>query len=355
MFKNIYKNKKVLITGHTGFKGSWLALWLSSIGADVTGYALAPPTEPNHFQLLNLDMVSLTGDIRDPEKLKKIFKEHKPEIVFHLAAQAIVRDSYKDPATTFNSNVMGTINVLEAARSIDDVRAIINVTSDKCYENREWPWGYREIDPVGGHDPYSASKGCCEIITNCWQKSFFNTEEYGKTHQTLLASARAGNVIGGGDWAPDRLIPDIVRSIHQNKKVNIRNPYATRPWQHVLEPLNAYLMLGQKLIEGEKDFAEAWNFGTSDEYNITVEEIVQKIKTIWPDVDYEIVRESDQPYEAGMLKLDSSKARQHMKWKPVWDCSEAIHYTAEWYREFYNNHSILSFDQLEAYIAKAKF
>ncbi|PIE62658.1 MAG: CDP-glucose 4,6-dehydratase [Desulfobacter postgatei] len=351
MFKGCYKNKKVLITGHTGFKGSWLALWLSTLSADIIGYSLTPPTEPNHFRLLNMELISLTGDIRDLENLKQIFKAYQPEIIFHLAAQAIVKDSYKDPVTTFSSNVMGTVNILEAARGIDSVKAIINVTSDKCYENKEWAWGYREIDPMGGYDPYSASKGCTEILTRCWQKTFFNSEEYCKTHQTLLASTRAGNVIGGGDWAPHRLIPDIVRAIHQHEKVKIRNPHSIRPWQHVLEPLSGYLLLGQKLLEGEKDFAQAWNFGPSFEENITVEEVVQTMKHIWPEMEYERAQIQDQSHEAGILKLDTSKARQHLKWKPVWDCSQAIQYTAEWYKEFYNNGSILSFDQLEAYKA----
>ncbi|MGD9158483.1 MAG: CDP-glucose 4,6-dehydratase [Desulfobacteraceae bacterium] len=354
MFKGIYNNKKVLITGHTGFKGSWLALWLTTMGAKVTGYSLASPTEPNHFQLLNMDIKSVTNDIRDADTLKHTIKDFQPEIIFHLAAQAIVRESYKDPTTTFSSNVMGTVNVFEAVRGIDSVRAIINVTSDKCYENKEWPWGYREIDPVGGYDPYSASKGCAEILTSCWQNSFFNTEEYGKTHQTLLASARAGNVIGGGDWAPDRLIPDIVRSIHQNKRVNIRNPHATRPWQHVLEPLSAYLLLGQKLLEGKKDFAEAWNFGPLDEDNITVEEIVHKVKKTWPILDYEIDKSTQHPHEAGILRLDCSKAKNRLKWRPVWSSDEAVEKTALWYKNYYKLSSILSEEHLSNYISDAK-
>ncbi|MBU1052822.1 MAG: CDP-glucose 4,6-dehydratase [Proteobacteria bacterium] len=354
MFKGIYNNKKVLITGHTGFKGSWLALWISHMGAEVTGYSLHPPTEPNHFQLLNMDIKSVIGDIRDADKLKKVFKEQKPDIVFHLAAQAIVRESYKDPFTTFSSNVMGTVNVFEAARGTESVRAIINVTSDKCYENKEWAWGYREIDQVGGYDPYSASKSCAEILTSCWQKSFFNTEDYGKTHQTLLASARAGNVIGGGDWAADRLIPDIMRSIHQQKTVIIRNPGAIRPWQHVLEPLSGYLLLGQKLLDGQKDFAEAWNFGPSDEGSITVEEILQKIKKICSKMDYEINQTPHQPHEAGLLKLDCSKGRTKLKWLPVWASDETIEKTAQWYKEFYESGNILSLEHINNYISDAK-
>ena len=322
MFNRIYHNTRVLITGHTGFKGSWLALWLSTMGANVTGYSLPPPTEPNHFDLLGLDINSIIGDIRDAEKLKRVFKEQQPEIVFHLAAQPIVRFSYKDPVETFSSNVMGTINVFEASRESGTVRAIVNVTSDKCYENREWPWGYREIDPLGGYDPYSASKGCAELITSCWRNSFFNLKDYGSTHHTLLASGRAGNVIGGGDWAADRLIPDMMRAVSQNGKVKIRNPHATRPWQHVLEPLSGYLLLGQRLLEGRKEFAEAWNFGPSDDGNATVEEIVGQVKKAWPKIDYEIQCDSDQPHEAGMLRLDCSKARAKLQWRPVWDAKD---------------------------------
>ncbi len=353
-FKGIYNNKRVLITGHTGFKGSWLALWLLHLGAKVTGYSLQPSTEPNHFQLLNMDIKSEIGDIRDADKLKQIFKEQKPDIVFHLAAQAIVRHSYIDPVETFSSNVTGTINVFEASREIETVRAIVNVTSDKCYENKEWTWGYREIDALGGYDPYSASKGCAEIITGCWQKSFFNPRDYGKTHQTLLSSARAGNVIGGGDWATDRLIPDIMRAIHEEETVDIRNPQSIRPWQHVLEPLHGYLMLGQKLIEGEEQFAQAWNFGPSDEETITVEEITKKIKDVWPAMDYKIAQTFDQPHEAGMLKLDCSRARQHLKWKPLLNCSETIQYTTEWYKEYYTNDNIISSDQLKLYESRIK-
>ena len=354
MFNNIYNKKKVLITGHTGFKGSWLALWLSQLGADITGYSLAPPTEPNHFQLLNLDMVSITGDIRDSDKLKQTLKEHKPEIVFHLAAQALVRESYKDPIGTFSSNVMGTINLFEAARSVEGVRALINVTSDKCYKNKEWLWGYREIDSLGGYDPYSASKGCSEILTSCWRNSYFNIQDYGKSHQTLLASVRAGNVLGGGDWASDRLIPDIIRAIQEERKVNIRNPLATRPWQHVLEPLSGYLQLGQKLLQGEKDFAEAWNFGPSDEDNITVEEIVHKVKKVWPVMDYVVNNTIHQPHEAGLLKLDCTKAKSKLKWFPVWSSEEAVEKTAFWYRDFYEGDNVLSLDHINNYISDAK-
>jgi CDP-glucose 4,6-dehydratase len=354
MFNAAYHNKRVLITGHTGFKGSWLALWLSQMGAQVSGYSLQPPTEPNHFQLLDLNIDSVIGDVRDAAKLKQVFKEQQPQIVFHLAAQAIVRLSYREPGETFASNVLGTVNVLEAARASGSVRAIIIVTSDKCYENREWPWGYREIDTLGGYDPYSASKGCAEIVTSCWRNSFFNPKDYGSSHQILLASARAGNVIGGGDWAPDRIIPDIIRSVHKNEKVKIRNPQATRPWQHVLEPLSGYLLLGQKLLEGRDKFAAAWNFGPSEEENVSVGEIVKQVKKLWPKIDYEIYRAPDQPHEAGMLRLDCSKARTKLKWKPVWKGKDAIEETTLWYKAFYESSKILSLDQLNLYLADAQ-
>jgi CDP-glucose 4,6-dehydratase len=354
MFDNIYSNKRVLITGHTGFKGSWLILWLSQIGAKVIGYSLQPPTEPSHFQLLRMDINSITGDVRDEVRLKQVFQEQQPEIVFHLAAQAIVRLSYNDPVDTFTSNVMGTVNVLEAARACGSIRAVVNVTSDKCYENQEWPWAYRENDALGGYDPYSSSKGCAELVTTCWRNSFFNTKDYEHTHQTLLASARAGNVIGGGDWATDRLLPDIMRSVHQNKKVKIRNPQATRPWQHVLEPLSGYLLLGQKLLEGRKEFAESWNFGPSENENITVGEIVSHVKKVWPKMDHEIAQTPDQPHEAGTLRLDCSKARIKLKWLPVWNGKDTIEKTVKWYRTFYESNEVQSMENLKHYIADAK-
>jgi CDP-glucose 4,6-dehydratase len=354
MFNNVYRNKNILVTGHTGFKGSWLALWLSRLGAKVTGYALAPPTDPSHFKLLDMGINSIVGDIRDAEMVKQAFRAQQPEMVFHLAAQAIVRLSYQEPATTVASNVMGTVNVLEASRENGSVRAIVNVTSDKCYENREWPWGYREIDPLGGYDPYSASKGCSELITSSWRNSFFNSQKYGSAHHTLLASGRAGNVIGGGDWAMDRLIPDMMRAVSRNEKVTIRNPQAVRPWQHVLEPLSGYLLLGQKLLEGRKEFAEAWNFGPGEEGTVTVREICAQIKTVWPKIDCEINALPGQPHEAGLLRLDCSKARTRLSWSPVWDGKTAIEKTALWYRAFYETNALRSLDDLACYIKDAR-
>ncbi len=353
MFGNIYRNRKVLITGHTGFKGSWLALWLMRLGAEITGYALPPPTQPSHFSLLDLDVKSVIGDVRDRDNLRQVFRTRQPEVVFHLAAQALVRASYDDPCETFSSNVMGTVNVLEAARECGTVRAIINVTSDKCYDNREWVWGYRENDPLGGYDPYSASKGCAELVTNSWRDSFFNPVDYGRTHETLLASVRAGNVIGGGDWAADRLIPDILRAADKNEKVKIRNPLATRPWQHVLEPLSGYLLLGQKLLEGGKEFAEAWNFGPADALSVSVGEIAEQVKKIWPIIDFEISEATDQPHEAGKLHLDCTKARTLLKWSPAWDGKTAIDHTVQWYRAFYESGTIKSLDDFQGYISDA--
>jgi len=350
MFGDIYRNRKVLITGHTGFKGSWLVLWLTRLGAEITGYALPPPTQPSHFSLLDLNVESIIGDIRDRDNLRQVFREQQPEIVFHLAAQAIVRRSYDDPAATFSSNVMGTVNVLEVARECKAVRAIVNVTSDKCYDNREWEWGYRENDPLGGYDPYSASKGCAELVTNCWRDSFFNPADYGRTHETLLASARAGNVIGGGDWAADRLVPDIMRAVSNNAKVKIRNPEATRPWQHVLEPLSGYLLLGRKLLEGRREFAEAWNFGPSDAFHLKVGEIAEQVKKIWPKTDFEVLESTNQPHEAAKLHLDCSKARSLLKWSPAWDGKTALEKTVEWYRTFFESGAVNSMDDIYCYI-----
>lgn len=352
MFGGIYKGKKVLVTGHTGFKGSWLALWLKELGAEVIGYALQPPTNPNHFDLLKLEVVSIIGDIRDAKRLNEAIQNYKPEKVFHLAAQPLVSYSYKNPVETFETNVMGTTNVFEACRQTEYVRTIVNITSDKCYENRKWAWGYRENDPMGGYDPYSASKGCAEIVTSAYRNSFFNLNEYGKSHNVLLASVRAGNVIGGGDWAEDRLTPDIVKAASNNEKVIIRNPKSIRPWQHVLEPLSGYLLLGQKLLEGNKELAEGWNFGPDDS-NICVKDVVSLIKSEWDKVDYEISNNSDKPHEAVLLKLNCLKAHLKLGWKPVWDIKKTIAMTTKWYKEFYENGKIFSLDDLREYVEDA--
>jgi len=354
MFNNIYNNKRVLITGHTGFKGSWLALWLSQLGAELTGYSLQPPTKPNHFNLLDVSIDSIIGDVRDAEKIGHVFKERQPEIVFHLAAQPIVRLSYLDPVETFSSNIMGTVNVFQAAKECAAVRAVVNVTSDKCYKNTEGAGSYKEVDRLGGYDPYSASKSCSEIITSCWRNSFFNPNSYSVSHSTLLASARAGNVIGGGDWGVDRLVPDIVRAVSNNEIVKIRNPNSTRPWQHVLEPLSGYLLLGQRLLEGEREFSDAWNFGPTDDQGVTVGEIVNSMKNVWSKVDHEMDKNTDHPHETNALTLDSSKARDRLQWIPVWGGAEAVEKTALWYRAFYDFGEVVSSRDIECYCADAR-
>jgi len=353
LFSGIYKGKTVLVTGHTGFKGSWLVYWLSQMGAKVIGYSLESPTEPNHIKYLNFDMVSIIGDIRDLDKLNQTFKTYKPNIVFHLAAQPLVRSSYSNPIETYETNVMGTLKVFEACRK-NNVNAIVNITSDKAYKNKEWVWGYRENDPMGGYDPYSSSKGCAELLTSSYRNSYFNKSKYKKTHNTILASCRAGNVIGGGDWAKDRLIPDIMISVSQNKKVSIRNPYATRPWQHVLESLSGYLHIGQKLLEEKIEFSGAWNFGPSDKENINVLEVISNVKKHWDKIEYEINTDSNLPHEANLLKLDCTKAHILLKWKDVWDSNITVDKTVKWYKAYYEEDQINTSEDLNSYIFDAK-
>lgn len=278
-FKSIYNGKKVLVTGHTGFKGAWLTLWLTELGADVAGYALEPPTNPSLFDTLKLaDRINHNiADVRDADKLSSIVEQAKPDIVFHLAAQALVRYSYNDPKTTYETNILGTVNLLEAVRKTPGVKAVVNVTSDKCYENKEQMIGYKEDDPMGGYDPYSSSKGCSELVTAAYRKSFFGENGFDKSHDVALATARAGNVIGGGDWADDRIIPDCVRALVKNESIEIRRPKATRPWQHVLEPLSGYLHLAALMYEKPNDYCMGWNFGPLDEDIIEVEEIVKNL------------------------------------------------------------------------------
>jgi len=352
LFGRIYHDKTVLITGHTGFKGSWLVYWLKQMGANVIGYSLESPTTPNHFELLDLEIVSVMGDIRDLDKLNKVFLKYQPDIVFHLAAQALVRSSYENPIETYETNVIGTLKVFEACKNTN-VKAIVNITSDKAYENKEWIWGYRENDPMGGYDPYSSSKGCAELLTSSYRDSYFNLKDYGTKHNTLMASCRAGNVIGGGDWAQDRLITDIMVAISNDEKVKIRNPYSTRPWQHVLEPLSGYLHVGQKLLEGKKEFAEGWNFGPSDEGSISVEEVVKYIQQHWDKIDYELNLSEDNPHESDLLKLDCSKAHIKLKWKDVWDSQKTFELMISWYRSYYEDNIVLTQDNLLEYINDA--
>ena len=354
LFGGIYKRKTVLVTGHTGFKGSWLSLWLEKMGANVVGYSLEPPTQPNHFGLLTINMTSIIGDIRDSGKLDEVMATHTPEIVFHLAAQPLVRLSYREPVETFEVNAIGSLKVFEACRKAGSVKSLVSITTDKVYRNNEWVWGYRESDPFGGYDPYSASKACAEIATDSYRNSFFNLDRYGIDHNTLLCTTRAGNVVGGGDWAADRLIPDIMKAVSRKEPVIIRNPKSTRPWQHVLEPLAGYLALGEKLYQGEKMFAEGWNFGPSDDDVLSVHEILNIIREFWPDIEYEIQANPNNPHEAGMLQLDWAKARTYLKWQPVWKMNTTIERITNWYRNYYQKNEISSLDDLQQYVADAR-
>lgn len=319
------------MTGHTGFKGGWLVTWLLEMGARVSGYALAPDTEPSYFGLCALDRRadSMVGDVRDGAKVKDAFATSQPEVILHLAAQSLVRRSYRDPAETFATNVMGTVNVLEAVRVAPSVRAVVIVTSDKCYQNRELVWGYREEDPLGGHDPYSASKACAEMVVTAYRRSFFELDN----SQVAIATVRAGNVIGGGDWAEDRLVPDAIRALQRNEPLLLRNPNSMRPWQHVLEPLAGYLMLAQRLYQEGRKWACAWNFGPSYEESVTTSELADLIIREWGAGSWQAASLTDSPHEAGYLKLDSSKARTFLGWRALLTPAEAVDLTVEWYRE----------------------
>lgn len=325
--------RKVFLTGHTGFKGSWLSLWLQKMGADLTGYALAPETEPSLFEVAQVEqgMQSLISDIRDLAALQAAFNTAQPEIVIHMAAQPLVRQSYIAPVETYATNVMGTVHVLECIRHCSSVKAVVCVTSDKCYENKEWVWGYRENEPMGGYDPYSNSKGCAELAVAAYRNSYFNAVD-NRHRQVAVASARAGNVIGGGDWAQDRLIPDFLRAISAGERVRIRNPGAIRPWQHVLEPLNGYLILAERLFTDGLEFAEAWNFGPNDTDARNVEWIVRRLIEHWgDDTDWE-KDNAPQPHEATHLKLDCSKARSRLGWQPHWNIENALELITDWHK-----------------------
>ena len=347
---DFWKGKKVFLTGHTGFKGSWLSLWLQAMGAEVKGYALAPPTTPALFDEAHVGagMISHIGDIRNPQSVTDSMTVFNPDIVIHMAAQALVRLSYKQPVETYATNVMGTIHVLEAARQCSNLRAIVNVTTDKCYENREWEWGYREDEPMGGYDPYSNSKGCVELLTSAYRKSFFGGEQ-----QVALGSARAGNVIGGGDWAEDRLIPDILTAFESNQPVVIRNPQATRPWQHVLEPLSGYLVLAEHLWQHGQAFAQGWNFGPKDEDARPVDWILNHMADAWGEGATWELDKNPQPHEARYLKLDISKARARLHWSPTWSLENTLAHIVNWHRAWLRGEDVraLCLNEINTYMA----
>ncbi|MEN6374050.1 MAG: CDP-glucose 4,6-dehydratase [Smithella sp.] len=356
IFNGFYQKKRVLITGHTGFKGSWLALWLHLLGANVTGFALPPGTKPNHFELIGLaDLVNhIEGDVRDLKAVKHAFDIAQPEIVFHLAAQPIVRKSYDDPKTTFDTNIGGTVNVLEATRNCPAVKSVVIVTSDKCYENKEWQWGYRENDPMGGHDPYSASKGAAEIVATSYLRSFF--DKNGQGPHLGLATARAGNVIGGGDWAKDRIIPDCVRALSANKPIVLRNPQATRPWQHVLDPLAGYLLLAAHLFDNPVKFSGAWNFGPYTLDQITVRTMAERFVTVWGCGTIKTPTMKKAYHETHFLHLNIDKTLFELKWRPVLDSSSAINWTVDWYKLWHRslkNRSNESVRQIRQFIGIA--
>ena len=363
MFKNIYPGKRVLVTGHTGFKGSWLCIWLKELGAEVLGYSLDPPSEPNNFSACRLSehIDHQYGDVRDHDRLISIFSHYQPEMVFHLAAQALVRPAYDDPKGTFDTNAGGTVNVLEAVRRTPGVRVVVNVTSDKCYENREWVWGYRENDPLGGHDPYSASKGCAELIFTAYLRSFFSNSASGKKsgdtipisgeigscpqisqissggRQIGAGSCRAGNAIGGGDWGRDRLIPDCVRALNAGRPVGIRNPQSVRPWQHVLELLSGYLWLGARLWEDPEGFSGAWNFGPGGADSGSVQEVVDRFIKTWGSGAWEDLSDPRAVHEAAALRLCCDKAMDRLGWGNALSLAQNIALTADWYKQYYQN------------------
>lgn len=350
MFES-YKNKRVFITGHSGFKGSWLTLWLNSLGANVLGYSLEPDTKPSLFEILNLETKckNVFGNILNREKLEKTMKDFNPEIVFHLAAQPLVRLSYTEPVLTYETNVIGTLNVLEAARKCSSVKAFVNVTTDKCYENKEIEHGYSEDEPMGGHDMYSSSKGCVEIMSSSYRRSFL---QGGIPY--AMATARAGNVIGGGDWALDRLVPDCVKCINENKSIEIRNPIAIRPWQHVLEPLSGYLLLGEKLIEGGEKFAQGFNFGPNSDSVLIVADVAKKVVEYYGKGEV-VIGKKDSLHEANLLMLNIEKAKEVLGWVPLYKVDTAIKETVSWYKRYYEGHDMTDFSlkQIQNY-EKAK-
>lgn len=347
-FADVYRGRRVLVTGHTGFKGSWLTLWLNELGAKVSGVSLSDLTSPNHWDLLRLRIPDHRVDIRDREAIARVVRETNPEVIFHLAAQSLVRRSYRDPLQTWSTNVMGTVNVLDACRSVTGIRAIVVVTSDKCYQNRDEGKSYAETDRLGGSDPYSASKAGAEIVAASYRHAFFGAE-----NSPLVTTARAGNVIGGGDWSEDRLIPDLIRAVTTGSELEIRSPGATRPWQHVLESLSGYLLLGQKLLSGNRAYEGAWNFGPRREDSCTVAEVLTRMRSFWPMLTWRAT-ERPQPPETLLLSLDSSKAKRDLRWQPVWSLDDALRATAQWYRLHLEAHRSDSRVQLQQYVKNAR-
>ena len=355
MSPQFWAGKKVFLSGHTGFKGSWLSLWLQSLGAEVTGFALPAPTSPSLFELANVGhgMKSVIGDVRHLRDLTTALNASNPSIVFHMAAQSLVRESYQDPVNTYETNVMGTVNMLEAVRRCSSVRAVINVTTDKCYENKERLQGYTEDEPLGGFDPYSNSKACSELVTLAYRSSFFNNAQHAQ-HNLALASARAGNVIGGGDWAKARLIPDILQAFAERKSVSIRYPNSIRPWQHVLEPLSGYLTLAECLFENGPQFSEAWNFGPNDGDAQPVSWIADKLCHMWGDGTKWNVESGEHPHEAGFLKLDASKASSRLNWRPLLNLEETLDLIVKWHQRYQQGESVnqICIDQISEYQAR---
>ncbi len=337
LFDNFYKGKRVLVTGHTGFKGSWLSIWLQDLGAEVVGVGLEPYSEKDNFVLSGIGKIikaDIRADIRDGKKMKEIFKDFQPEIVFHLAAQPLVRLSYEIPVETYQTNVMGTINIMEAIRVTDSVKVAVMITTDKCYENNEQLTGYKETDPFGGYDPYSSSKGACEIAIQSWRRSFFNPQDYGSRHHVSIASVRAGNVIGGGDWAKDRIIPDCIRALEAGKPIDIRSPKAVRPWEHVLEPLSGYMLLAQKMWKNPAEYCEGWNFGPEVDSVSTVWEVATELVQSFDKGELNDVSDPNALHEANLLMLDISKAKTRLDWHPRFNVQECIALTADWYKKY---------------------
>ena len=337
IYNGFFQNKKVLVTGHTGFKGSWLSIWLHELGAEVIGVSLDPATDRDNYVLSGIGnkiKADIRADIRNGQKMKEIFSEYQPEIVFHLAAQPLVRLSYEIPVETYEVNVMGTINIMEAIRATKNVKVAVMITTDKCYDNCEQLQGYVETDPFGGYDPYSSSKGACEVAIQSWRRSFFNPEDYGKKHTISLASVRAGNVIGGGDWAKDRIIPDCIRALETTKVIDIRSPKAIRPWEHVLEPLSGYMMLAQKMWESPTDYCEGWNFGPESENIMTVWDVATEIVDCFGIGKLRNVSCSDAPHEANLLMLNINKAKTRLGWHPRLSAKQTIEITADWYKRY---------------------